>query len=262
MKVKKSNHNNYPFERFASIRRYNSFDFFNKDPSWILYISDTSGQFNLWRQRSYLNPENEPYSSYQLTNFIDYSIRNVFSSPVDNGAIFFADHYGTENFQIYSIDDIFHSWPQSITNNSNVRHEWGSECFSHDGKYIVYGSNESNPSNMLVYLRNMESASEDKFCITEREGWYTPGYWSIDNRRLNCIQLVTLTDYTIWILDVESRKMEKIALGNNVDKSRFIPGPWLPDGKGFYIISDLNREFAGLSFYDIDKYPSARYRIS
>ena len=127
MKVKKSNHTNYPFERFASIRRYTSFDFFNKDPSWILYISDINGQFNLWRQRSYLSPEGEPYASYQLTNFIDYSIRNVFSSPVDNGAIFFADHYGTENFQIYIIDDIFHSWPQSITNNSHVRHEWGSQ---------------------------------------------------------------------------------------------------------------------------------------
>ena len=253
MKVKKSNHNNnYPFERFASIRRYSSFDFFNKDPSWILYISDINGQLNLSRQRSYLSPEGEPYGSYQLTNFIDYSIRNVFSSPVDNGAIFFADHYGTENFQIYSIDDIFHSWPQSVTNNSNVRHEWGSECFSPNGNYIVYGSNESNPSDMLVYVRNMKSTSEDKFCITEREGWYTPGYWSPDNRRLNCTQLVTLTDYAIWMLDVESRKMEKIVLGNNVDKSRFITGPWFPDGKGFYIISDLNREFAGLGFYDID----------
>jgi dipeptidyl aminopeptidase/acylaminoacyl peptidase len=176
----------------------------------------------------------------------------VFSSPVDNSAIFFADHSGTENFQIYSIDDIFHSWPQSITNNSKVRHEWGSECFSPNGKYIVYGSNESNPSDMLVYVKNMENGTEKKFCLTEREGWYTPGYWSPDNRRLNCLQLVTLTDYTIWILDVESRKMEKIALGD-VDKSRFIPGPWLPNGKGFYIISDLNREFAGLAFYDIDK---------
>ncbi|HJT85787.1 MAG TPA: S9 family peptidase [Nitrososphaeraceae archaeon] len=253
MKVKKSN-DNYPFERFASIRRNSSFDFFNKDPSWILYVSDINGQFNLWRQRSYLSHEGETYASHQLTNFIDYSIRHVFSSPVDNCAIFFADHHGTENFQIYRIDDIFNSWPQSITNNSNVRYEWGSECFSPNGKYIVYGSNESNPSDMLVYVRNMKSTSEDNFCITEREGWYTPGYWSPDNKRLNCIQLVTLTDYTVWIVDVESRKMEKIALDNNVDKSsRFITGPWHPDGKGFFIISDSNREFAGLAFYDVDK---------
>ena len=168
MKFKKSIHN-YPFERFASIRRYSNFDFFHKDPSWILYIADINGQFNLWRQRSCLSSEGEPYASYQLTNFIDYSIRNVFSSPVDNGVIFFADHYGTENFQIYTIDDIFQSWPQSITNNSNVRHEWGSECYSLNGNYIVYVSNESNHFNMLLYVRNMESKSEDKFYIIEIE---------------------------------------------------------------------------------------------
>ena len=64
----------YPFDRFASIRRYNDFDFLKQDPSWIIYIADTNGQFNLWRQRSALSQQNassEPYASYQLTNFIE-----------------------------------------------------------------------------------------------------------------------------------------------------------------------------------------------
>jgi hypothetical protein len=39
----------YPFDRFASIRRYSSFDFLKKDSTWIIYIADTNGQFNLWR---------------------------------------------------------------------------------------------------------------------------------------------------------------------------------------------------------------------
>ena len=33
----------------------------------------------------------------------------LFLSPVDDSIIFFADHQGTENFQIYKIDDSFHS---------------------------------------------------------------------------------------------------------------------------------------------------------
>src|SRR5207244_8054243 len=36
-------------------------------------------------------------------------------------------------------------------------------------------------------------------------------------------------------------------------KSGFIVGPWSPDGKGFYVISDLQREYASLAFYDTDK---------
>ena len=31
--------------------RYNDFDFLKQDPSRIIYIADTTGQFNLWRQR-------------------------------------------------------------------------------------------------------------------------------------------------------------------------------------------------------------------
>ena len=45
--------------------------------------------------------------------------------------------------------------------------------------------------------------------------------------------------------------MEKIGLGE--EKSRFIVGPWSPNGNGFYILSDSNREFMGIAFYHIDK---------
>ena len=102
----------YPFERFASVRSYTGFDFLNTDPSWIIYIADTNGQFNVWRQRSTLGSDGEPYASYQLTNFIEEAVRHIFPSPVDNSIIFFADHQGAENFQIYKIDDVFHSWPK------------------------------------------------------------------------------------------------------------------------------------------------------
>ncbi|MGC2570170.1 MAG: prolyl oligopeptidase family serine peptidase [Candidatus Nitrosopolaris sp.] len=248
-------HVRYPFERFASVTSYIGFDFLTTDPSWMIYIADTNGQFNLWRQRSTLSSEREPYASYRLTNFIDEAVRHIFPSPVDNNIIFFADHQGTENFQIYKIDDVFHSWPESITQNTKVRHEWGSECFSHDGKYIVYGSNEENPSNMLVHVRNMNSStSNETYCITNKDGWYVPGYWSPDNKKLNCSQLTTLTDYDIWLLDIENNEMVQITpLKGMAEKSRFTVGPWSLDGKGFYVISDLQREYASLAFYDTDK---------
>ena len=248
----KIQHRQFPFERFASTRRFTDFDFLKKDPSWILYISDISGQFNLWRQPSIYNPDRKYYQPYQITNFIDESIRHIFSSPIDNSIIFFADKQGTENFQIYKIKDIFNSWPEKITIDEKVRYEWGAECFSHDGRYITFGSNQGDPSNMLVYIKDMESDKDDIFCITNKDGWYIPGYWSPDNKKINCSQLVTLQDYSIWVLDIESKNMEHINFKNS-DKSRFIVGPWSVDGKGFYFLSDLNKEFIGFGFYNMDK---------
>jgi dipeptidyl aminopeptidase/acylaminoacyl peptidase len=252
-KANKQQQSEYPFDRFASIRRYSGFDFLKKDPSWIIYIADTNGQFNLWRQRCTLGQEDgisEAYSPYQLTNFIDDTVRNAFTSPVDNSIIFFADHQGTENFQIYTINDSFHSWPRLITQNPKTRYEWGAECFSHNGKFITYSSNESNPMDMLAYVRDL--ANDEAFCITDKPGWYTPGYWSPDSTKINCSQLVTLTDYTIWLLDIGRNEMVQVT-SSSEEKSRNIVGPWLPDGQGFYVITDLKREYAGLAFYDIIK---------
>jgi Tol biopolymer transport system component len=164
---------------------------------------------NLWfSPTGWVASKGEPYASYRLTNFIEEAVRHVFPSQVDNSIIFFADHRGTENFQIYKIDDAFHSWPESITQNPKVRHEWGSECFSHDGKYIVYGSNEENPSNMLVHVMNMKH--KETSCVTNKEGWCIPGYWSPDNKKLYCSQITTLTDYDIWLLDIENNEMVQI----------------------------------------------------
>jgi hypothetical protein len=43
-------------------------------------------------------------ASYQLTNIVDEAYRRLFPSPVDDSIIFFEDHHGTENFQIYKIN--------------------------------------------------------------------------------------------------------------------------------------------------------------
>jgi prolyl oligopeptidase PreP (S9A serine peptidase family) len=241
----------YPFERFASTIRYTDFDFLKRDNDWIMYLSDINGQFNLWRYKSNWTSEDHR-CPYPLTNFIDHSIRRFFSSPTDNSLIFFADHQGDENFQIYKIDDIFNSWYDPITSNPKIRHEWGLESFSHDGKYITYGSNQKNPSDMLIYIMNMNTESKDCFCITDRKGWYIPGYWSPDNKKLNCSQLMTLTDYAIWILDIENRSMARADVGFE-QKSKFIVGPWSVNQNGFYVLTDLKREYMGLAFYNIDR---------
>jgi hypothetical protein len=144
------------------VRTYTNFNFLKTDPSWIIYISYTNGQYNLWRQRADISPINgEQYASHQLTGFIDEDVRRGFPSPKDNSIIFFADHQGIEYFQIYRIDDVFNSWPEQITKICKVKHEWGTECFSHDGQCIAYGSNEVDPSNMLVYVRKIVGNEDD-----------------------------------------------------------------------------------------------------
>jgi hypothetical protein len=83
---------------------------------------------------------------------------------------------------------------------------------------------------MLVYVRDInntgyESSINERFCITNREGWYISGYWSPDTKRPNCSQLVTLSDYVIWLLNVENGEMVRVIPSeDNTQKRRFTIG--------------------------------------
>jgi len=101
---------------------------------------------------------------------------------------------------------------------------------------------------MLVHVRDMNCSSNETFCITNRDGWFLPGYWAPDNKKVKCSQLITLSHYDIWLLDIKNNEMVQITPSHDeAEKSRFIVGPWSPDGKGFYVISDLQREYASLA---------------
>ena len=214
------------------------------------------GQYLGWTQR--ISHNNVPsrtidtneylHKPTQLTQFVDESVRYVFSTPADDRSlIFFADYQGTENYQIYSMD-LFNRGLKPITHNPEVKYEWGAECFSNDGQHIVYSSNEKSPSDLLIYVIDVKKQN-GPFCITNNAGWYEPGYWSPDNKMINCKQILTDTDSLIWLLDVEKRKM--IQLKPLHERNTHQTGPWSVDGRGFYVITNIYREHTGLAFYDI-----------
>src|SRR5215211_304174 len=152
-----NNNTQYSYNDFASFIHYTFFDFFKHDPSWMIYISDTNGQYNLWKQKFLVQNkiDSNNYSPIQMTSFIDESVRAIFCSPVNNNVIFFADYQGNENYQIYCLDIINHNiW--SITENQNIKYEWGSECYSNDGRYITYSSNEKSSSTLQVYVMDLK----------------------------------------------------------------------------------------------------------
>jgi len=241
------NYEKYPYERFAFIRRFTHFEFLPRDPSSLIYISDINGQYNLWLQKAIILSNGDLYEPRQLTNFIDESVKAVFASPVDDNIVFLVDNKGSENYQMYGMN-IFWGWPTPITNKSSVRYEYGQRCFSHNGNKIIYSSNEKKSSAMLIYM--MDIRNRETFCLTDNyDGWFVPGFWSPDNTMINCSQLITLSNYALWVLDLD--KGEMIKANPSGQEAKYIAGPWSSDCSGFYFISNLNREYKALAFYDL-----------
>jgi dipeptidyl aminopeptidase/acylaminoacyl peptidase len=77
-----------------------------------------------------------------------------------------------------------------------------------------------------------------------------PSTFSPDGRYLSAYLARGNTDIETFVIDLRSGEAEQIDLGEG--KQMRAPGPWLPDGSGFWVLSNVGREFLGAGIYDLD----------
>src|SRR5262249_44868899 len=78
---------------------------------------------------------------------------------------------------------------------------------------------------------------------------YQPVAWSPDSRYLTIVDIHSNTDVDILVLDTQTG--EQFQATQHEGEILFIPGPWAPDSKGFYMATNQGREYVGLAFYEL-----------
>lgn len=234
----------YEFEQFAAVRNYADLTF-SPDGQSVAYVTNASGQFNVWRQPVAVGPDGSPLMPVQLTALVDRSARRVVWSPDGSHILTVADYHGNENFQLASVP--VQGWMHPITDAPNARHELGEAPFSPDGGRVAYASNERNPADMDALVRDL--ATGEVRALLAGDGNYEPMSWSPDGRSVLVIRLNLNTDTDLFLCDASTG--ESRHLTPHEGEIKFFPGPWSPDGRGFYLLSDREREFLGLAFFDL-----------
>lgn len=230
----------YHFEQFTATRLYSGLVAYSPDGKWILHSNNTTGQFNLWKIPS------GGGIPCQLTNFTDNTLRGAAWSPDGLRILFIADQNGDEQHQVYAIGSEG-GWPEAITSAMKAQHAFGGDPWSPDGRMIAYGGNDREPTNQDVILRDMESGETAR--PVPPLGYGYPGYWSPDGRYLTVGQLVSNTDQNMYLYDTQSG--ETVHITPHEGEVKFFPGPWSPDGSGFYFLTDVGREYTGLALYSV-----------
>jgi dipeptidyl aminopeptidase/acylaminoacyl peptidase len=229
-----------PFEQFMAYRRFSAGLAFTPDAEHVYFVSNISGQFNLWRVSV------EGGWPHQLTAFVDDTVRTMAVSPRDGTIAFCADHDGDEFHQIYLLDPNG-GWPEKMTDEPEVQHFVGGDAFSPDGTQLAYAANARTPTDVEVWVRDLESGDVRSVF---GEGMYAfPSSWSPDGSKLVCLDLRNNSDSSIHLVDLESGKSHEVTPHD--EDALYLPGPWKPDGSGFYFLSDEDREFRGIAFYDV-----------
>jgi dipeptidyl aminopeptidase/acylaminoacyl peptidase len=228
----------YRFEQFTSTRLYTGAVGYSPDGKQIAHVNNGSGQFNLWTV-----PSGGGFPR-QLTAFADNTVRNFAWSPDSRSILIQADQNGDEQHQLYLVGAVG-GWPEALTDKLDVQHNLSQGSWSPDGKTIAYCANDTNPANMDILLRNMETGAITRPLPSGK--LYEPVAWSPDGRYLTVIDVYSNTNQNILLLDVRSG--EATDTTPHEGETIFYPGPWASDGSGFYLVTNQGREFSSLAFY-------------
>jgi len=233
------------FEQFFAVRRFSSVLTFTEDGAHVLFASNMSGQFNLWRV-----PVAGGWPD-QLTGFTENTVRGVGVSPRDGTILFCADHDGDEFHQLFLIEG-GSGWPERLTNEPQVQHFVGTDAWSPDGTRFAYAANARTPTDMECWIRDADSGETR---AVFGEGMFSfPLAWSPDGTKLLAIDFRNNSDTSIHLIDVEAGQARELTPHD--DDALFVPGSWAADGSGFYLLTDADSEFRGLAYYDLatDRY--------
>lgn len=119
--------------------------------------------------------------------------------------------------------------------------------FTLDGKRVAYGSTERNGVDFDLRLIDVDSGG-DRMIFEGRMGLY-PVSWSPDASKVILSEARGEDANDVSILDVESGT-ETVLF--KPETAGFYGGfSWKRDGSGFYLVTNQDREYQGLAYYDL-----------
>jgi dipeptidyl aminopeptidase/acylaminoacyl peptidase len=227
-----------PFEQFFAHRRFYPVAEFTPDGSRILFVSNVSGQFNLW------SVDVDGGWPEQLTAYTDRSVRSV-AVAADGTILFTADRDGDEFTQLFRISA--DGWPEQLTDLERVQHHIFSSAWARDGSRFAFSANSRRPQDGEVFV--WDGSGDPRYLFGE--GMYAfGGNFSPDGAMLQAVEFRSNTDISVYVVDAESGAA--VELTPHEGQAKFLPGPWAADGSGFYVVTDEGREFLGLAFQHLE----------
>lgn len=207
------------------------------DGRWVYYISDTSGQFNLWKI-----PAGGGYAR-QMTDFSDHSVRLLALAPSRGEIYFLADHNGDEAFSLYGMATE-NGWPEPVLNQPGVRHEMHPESVSPDGRWLLYTANDREPAARDVCLLDLATRQSRRLIHDGR--YWVPCFWMPDGSRVVLLSALANTQNALYLGDPSDGQLTLLSPSDR-EQAVFQPVAPSPDGMGLVVVTNYGREFQGLA---------------
>lgn len=189
-----------------------------------------------------------PLGARKQITFYEDAVANGTYEPVNgNYFLFTKDVGGNEFSQIYRYD-VADGTVTMLTDGGRTQN--GGIVWSHNGKWIAYGSTRRNGSDRDIYLMDPKNPSSDKLLSELAGGGWQVLDWSPDNKKLLIIEYISANESHYWLVDVATGHKTSLTPRNQAGVSNG-GAKFTKDGKGIYFTTDKDNEFARLAHMDI-----------
>jgi dipeptidyl aminopeptidase/acylaminoacyl peptidase len=235
------------YSDFHPDRRFQPFVALSPDGTRVAFTDNASGHFDLVVQPVDGGPPRRltAYTENAVSSPYSYSAAMTWT-PDGTGLVFGADSQGDEAFQMWYVA-ADGTGLRPLTAAPEAQHTLAG--VAPDGRLVAFGGNDREPSAQDILVRDLASGETRR--VFDTGGMVFPISWSPDGTRLAAFDLRGNSDHVLYVVPVDGGGQPERVLPLDDREAVCVPGPWLPDGSGFLVLTDTGRDFVGLARYDV-----------
>lgn len=190
----------------------------------------------------------QPGGAREQLTFFEEPVASVARNPKSDQLLFLMDSGGDENDQIFVMDPVTRDI--RMLSDGISRHQ--SAQWSPCGRRVVYQSNKRDGASNDVWILDIEDpASASMVWEAPDRTWWGAGAWSKDGRLLLVQQYESASSSRIFLLDLDSGE-SRLLEGSVETKETNLGLDFMPDGSGYFFITNRFSEHGQLAFRDLE----------
>ena len=160
-----------------------------------------------------------------------------------SGFVFLKDQGGDENAQVY-----YQSGSGSVRQLTSGNFIHGSPVWAHDGRRVAFYGNDRDSLSYDVYVADVTTGAAPQLLVGGRQDTWYPLDWSADDSKLLVWRYVSISESYLYLADVATGTLT--AVDDSGRKVGIRMAKFAPDGRGVYLLTDEDGEFAQLKLKD------------
>ena len=160
-----------------------------------------------------------------------------------SGFVFLKDQGGDENAQVF-----YQTLTSPARQLTSGRFIHGSTAWAHDGKHVAFYGNDRDSLSYDVYVADVTTNVAPRLLVGGGADTWYPLDWSADDSKLLVWKYLSLSESYLYLADAESGALTPV--DETPRKAGIRLAKLAPGGRGVYVVTDEDAEFAQLKFKD------------